>query len=318
MWAPTDRSRETLSEAYSKRCGFVEENIVRRAVHERAMNVHAFDSGDGIENLVRSEISALFPKRYGFHPLTLTDRQGRSAGDVDIAVTNDHWFPETKAGTTATARHVQFPIEGVYAAIEVKQTMSMKSLDDAMEKLVKCSRLARPIIGETRITENRTQPLHAQHPLTLLYTSVIATTLDAEVEIDELVARFVNINQTLERQHVVRALTILGHATIMWGARDTVAGESRPADGRSFDAVWHPTKILVQDGVGALYPFVVDLYAHCNACVLPAEDIPVIYGQYPGVKVALAPDLALEPRRTWHSYHVAGEDGDPIFLDRSS
>jgi hypothetical protein len=314
-WLPRSESRETLSEAYSKRCSFAEVDIVRRAFEERALNVDSFDAGEGIENLVRAKIASLFPKRYGFHPLTLTDRYGKSAGDVDIAVTNDHWFPEIKSGTTATARHVQFPIEGVYAVIEVKQTISLKTLDHAMEKLVTCSRLARPILGETRITENRTEALHAKYPLTLLHTSIVATAVDKNVEIDDLVRRFVRINQTMERQHVVRALTILGHATIMWAAEDNVLGGLRAADARSFDDVWYPAKTLAQSGEGALYPLIVDLYAHCNACVLPAEDIPAFYGQKtPHVKVALSPDLSHEPSRTWHSYHTPGEDGEPIFL----
>lgn len=315
-WIPREHASETLAEAYSKRCDAAEANIIRGALDERAMNVDAFDAGEGIENLVRAEIASLFPKRYGFHPLTVTDRRGRSAGDVDIAVTNDHWFPETKRGTTPSARHVQFPIEGVYAVIEVKQTLSMRTLDEAMEKLVKCSRLTRPILGETRITENRTETLHAKYPLTLLHTSVIATTLDKKVDIDDLVARFVSINQTIERQHVVRSLAVLGHAAIMWAARDESWGGFRPGDARSFDDVWYPAKITAQDGSGALYPLVVDLYSHCNACVLPAEDIPAFYGrQNPSFMVAVSSDLAHEPRRTWHSYHIPGEDGEPIFLD---
>jgi hypothetical protein len=280
------------------------------------MNLDNFDSGSGVEDIVRDGIQSLIPKRYGVHALTITDRLGRSGGDFDIVVTNDYWFPSVKAGATASSRKVYFPIEGVYAIIEVKQTLTFKTLDDAMRKLVTGSRLRRPILGETRLTENRTERLHANTPLTLLYSAIIATSLDSNLSFDDLALRFIRINQQLERQHVVRSLTVLGNATMGWGTHEQ-QGVTTVASGRSFDSKWHPAKHIAANGRGALYPLISELYAHCNASVLPSEDIPAIYGTINlGVAAALSEDLALQPNQLpWHSYHKPDQDGEPIFLD---
>ena len=50
---------------------------------------------------------------------------------------------------------VHYPIEGVYSAIEVKQSLGYSELDEGMEKLVKVSRLNRPTVPYGHITENQ-------------------------------------------------------------------------------------------------------------------------------------------------------------------
>ena len=77
------------------------------------------------------------------------------------------------------SRRYHFPIEGVYAAAEIKQTLGFEELDAAMKKLVTLSRLERPGNPYGHITEN--QHLTAfDRPgamLNPLHTSVFATGL---------------------------------------------------------------------------------------------------------------------------------------------
>ena len=143
-WQPRDSAAETLQSAFLKRCVAVERMIRLRAQAEREMNIDNFDSGIGVEDIFRDELAKILPSRYNVERGVLVDRDGKTGGDYDIIVFNDAWFPHVKAGASDLSRRNYYPIEGVYAVGEVKQTLDYESLDSAMRKLVLAHRLCRP------------------------------------------------------------------------------------------------------------------------------------------------------------------------------
>ena len=50
---------------------------------------------------------------------------------------------------------MHFPVAAVYGVVELKRTIGFEELDQAMEKLVKTSRLTRLEQGYGHITENQ-------------------------------------------------------------------------------------------------------------------------------------------------------------------
>ena len=62
----------------------------------------------------------------------IVDRAGRTGGDYDMIIFNDLWFPHVKAGATSSSRRAFYPIDGVYAVGEIKQTLDCSGLDKAL------------------------------------------------------------------------------------------------------------------------------------------------------------------------------------------
>jgi hypothetical protein len=56
-WLPRTDNIETLTDAFFKRCQSTEERIMLRVKHESKMNIDNFDSGAGIEDIIRDELS---------------------------------------------------------------------------------------------------------------------------------------------------------------------------------------------------------------------------------------------------------------------
>ena len=192
------------------------------------MNIDNFDSGQGVEDIIREGLTQLLPARYSLKAGVITDRGGKTGGDFDVVVFNEQWFQSVKAGATAQSRRVFLPIEGVYAVCEVKQTLDFRSLDQAMEKLVVCHRLRQPRTCANRIVENRESSSCVHGLSNPLYSAIIATDLREGIELKSLIDRFFDINRALKRLEVVRALCVLGRGAVTWGFRDQ-HGEGRPA-----------------------------------------------------------------------------------------
>lgn len=153
-WQPRKDTQENLKEIFYKRCIHVESAIKDRVNKEQELNIDNFDSGSGVEDIIREEFSKILPSRYFITKGVVNDRNGFSAGDQDLIIFKKTWFPFLKSGATSESRRFHFPIEGVYAIGEIKQTLTISNLDLALQKLVIGKRLERPKTGRTRITEN--------------------------------------------------------------------------------------------------------------------------------------------------------------------
>ena len=184
------------------------------------------------------------------------------------------------------------PIEGVYAVGEVKQTLTYKSLDEALEKLVVAHRLYRPPTSATRIVENR-ELNSCRHGLTNpLYSFIVATRLGDGLSFDDVVRRFVEINRGLRRLEVVRALCVLGVGTIHWVLLDDT-GSIRPAlfMGEDLQEVLQIGFKSAQEG-SAFYSLASNLLLHLFHSVLAPEDIAAKYGASSGsIKITHNEDL---------------------------
>ena len=154
-WQPRVTSDNTLRNSLMVTCQFAQARIVARSNAEIRFRVQNFDSGLGTEEIVREELARLLPNRYGVSPGLISDRQGQTAGDCDLIVRDPNWSPVIKPGATSESRRLHFPIEGVYAVTEIKQTLGRKELDAAMEKLVMVNRLERAENPYGHITENQ-------------------------------------------------------------------------------------------------------------------------------------------------------------------
>jgi hypothetical protein len=316
QWQPRSDAVENLRSAFVQRCRAAENVIALKAANERAMNVDNFDSGLGVEDIIRDEIRGILPRRYAVQPGVISDRTGKTAGDVDIAVFNDLWFPTVKAGATPSSRRVHMPIDGVYAVIEAKQTLDYASFDAGMRKLVSCHRLERPATFANRLVENRDSD-HCFHGLTNpLYSALIGTSLVPGLTLEALADRFYNTCRSLKRLEVVRSLCVLGHGTLTWGWWDEHF-DARPARFMR-DDLFHPVVPVLHKtppGPPALFSLMADLLLHLFHSVLRAEDLAHAYGPDKlDIKRPTMRNVRLEPDEEWLATLDVeyGEEGDRV------
>ena len=196
-------------------CQIAQKRIVAQMDAEIRFNVQNFDSGPGVEDIVREQLASLLPGRYALDAGVVNDRHGRTADDFDLLVCDPLWSPVIKPGATARSRRCHFPIEGLYAAAEIKQTLGPRELDEAMRKLVTVARLDRPENPYGHITENQHLLQYDLRNCLLnpLHTSVFATRLADGVEFATVAEHFGAINALLDRNHMVTMLCVLDAGT---------------------------------------------------------------------------------------------------------
>lgn len=295
-WRPREVAAETLSKAFYIRCRQMEDLILNSSRAEIELNIDNYDAGSGIEDIVRRSLTELLPSRYLVTAGCLNDCLGRTAGDSEIIVFNDTWFPVVKAGATPYSRRSHFPIEGVYASLEVKQSLTAASLDQAMEKLVTQSRLYRPLISQNHITENCVYGESNSHLMNSLFTGIVATRLAPNTTLDETILRFVRLNQQLKRTEVVRFLCVLGQFACFWSSVPD-HGPAIPATFKGSDLNHDllPTMVSADEGQCPFYYLVAELFAHCSLTVLSPESLSSAYGLGShNVKLAHSSDLRLK------------------------
>ena len=287
-WQPhaAGAQTETLRNALMITCQFVQARIVARVDAEIKFNLQNFDSGWGVEEIVREELASLLPNRYSVSVGHLDDREGRTAGECDLIVRDPNWSPVIKPGATSGSRKFHFPIEGVYAVTEIKQTLTPNQLDQAMRKLVMASRLERPRAAYGHITEN-------QHILALddgisminpLHTAVFAIKIPDGSTFDDVVERFGNINAMLNRRDMVKMLCVLGHGTAWYSVES----------GRPYNATYMQDRrepLIMQinrrEPENAFYRYFVELMGHLNRSVLGLYDVMNSYGDPPPYRETL-------------------------------
>lgn len=286
-WQPKKARTDDLKKTFFLKCKQVEVLTLARKEYEQQLAQYNFDSGPGVEDIVRDGIRELLPMRYQVTSGTLSDSAGYTAGDCDIVIFNDLWFPTLKRGATNESRRKIMPIEGVYAVLEVKQTLDSKTLDAAMEKLVTCHRLDRADSSFSRITENRERISCTHFRSNPLYSGVIATGLGKGLELETVVERFIRINQSLPRRDVIRSLCVLGAGTVLWSV-DEAERDGKPSQTRSFGPATfmkedlyldlYPSYSPVENDGSALYTLATNLLSHLYHSILAPEDLAAKYG----------------------------------------
>jgi hypothetical protein len=284
-------------------CHRVESEILGRIEYEKQFNEQNFDSGWTVEEIIRQELGRLLPRRYSVYAGSISDSKGFTAGDCDVIVFNDLWFPVIKSGPTPQSRKTYLPIEGVYSVLEVKQTLTLKALDDAMEKLVTCHRLFRPSSSIDRLVENDMKDGCTHFVSNPLFSGVVAAGLPDNVQMDDVATRFIRINQLLPRKDVVHTLCVLGRGTIVWGYRPWESSDlAQPSE-------LHPATFMREDRYSRLVPvygrteaddspfydLTLTLLRHLNSSVLAPENIAVHYGHNTKARTPATDDATLDP-----------------------
>jgi hypothetical protein len=262
-----------------ERCRYVESLMMLRAEAEIRGRATNFGSGPPVEAILREELANLLPRRYSVTAGTVSDRRGMTAGDCDVVIYNGEWFPTVKQRPTPDARYQIIPIEGVYATLEVKQTLTIPTLEDAMSKLVPCHRLFRPRSAIGRIAENRTFAKKTDRIGNTLFSGILAARRDPNVSYATLLNRFVELNRSLKRLEVVQCLCILGEACYLWGWRpDGRTPSVASFYGADLTQDLHIVEASPEHGETALGGFYSRLLGHLTQVVLAPTDLPVHYG----------------------------------------
>ena len=236
---------------------------------------------------MRQEFAKLLPQRYSVESGVVNCRNGKTAGDCDLIIRDRIWSPAIKLGATMRSRRYHFPIEGVYAVAEIKQTLRFKELDDAMKKLVMLSRLKRPENPYGHITENQHLKFldKSEYILNPLHTSIFAIGMNDNMEFKDLVRRFGAINAMLNRDEMINMLCVLDHGTAWYSV---VEGKPYSADymtDRQKDLI---LQINAAEPKNALYRCYVELLGHLTRSVLGLVGLGDAYGNPPPPREVLA------------------------------
>ncbi|OIP37849.1 MAG: hypothetical protein AUK47_12935 [Deltaproteobacteria bacterium CG2_30_63_29] len=92
-----------------------------------------FDSGPALEDFFRSTIRKLLPSRFAVEAGTIIDRKGNTCGDCDVIIYDATLSPLVRTPATAGSRKKYIPFEIVYCVIEVKQSLTLGTLDSVDE-----------------------------------------------------------------------------------------------------------------------------------------------------------------------------------------
>ncbi|GIM83860.1 DUF6602 domain-containing protein [Winogradskya consettensis] len=299
-WRPK-RSPENLHRALGGRYKYVEKLLLLRSAAEVDFRDSNFGSGLPIEAIFRDELSRLLPTRYTVTCGTVSDRNGLTAGDCDVVLTNQEWFPAVKARATPDARYQVAPIEAVYGVLEVKQTLDTDSLDSAMAKLVRCHRLFRPLTAYSRFTENRGLFEPTDWLGNPLFSAIVAVRKHHDATVEDLLDRFVRLNRTLQRLEMVQCLCILGEGCFFWGWNPPGAENPSVATFRQEDltADLHVVQATEQHGESALGGLMSRMLGHINQVVLSPADIAVHYGAGDSLKSRIPDLIPIHAQKEW-------------------
>lgn len=289
-WQPDDAKEATLRNSLMITCQLAQARILARAEAEIRFNLQNFDSGLATEEIVREELSRLLPNRYRVSPGVINDRKGQTAGDCDLIVRDATWSPAIKSGATDQSRRVHFPIEGVYAIAEIKRTLGLRELDDAMRKLVKISRLDRPENPYGHITENQHLTFLDRDSSLLnpLHSAVFATRIPEGSTFDDVVARFGKINEKLERKDMVKMLCVLDEGTAWYSIHSGSPYSANYMNDRDQTLIM---QVNLREPQNAFYRFFVEVLGHLDRSVLGLVGLGSDYGEPPPPReVRMYPD----------------------------
>ena len=280
-WQPRIDKIATLRNGLLLTCQAIQSRIVSEGEIERRFNIDNFDSGPGVEDLVRRELSQLLPSRYSVDAGVVNDQYGRTSGDHEILIRNRLWAPAIKVGATPDSRRFHYPVESIYSVIEIKQTVGFQELDLAMEKLVKLSRLNRPNNPYGHITENQHIKKFDDDGFSLnpLQTVVLGTRIQPGVSFRDLAMRFGRINAELGRHELVRELCVLEHGVAMYMVEDGFGGnvEADFMRDRNDELIM---AIYDQEPENAFFILFIHTLGHLTRSVLQIHDLHRQYGDF--------------------------------------
>lgn len=98
---------------------------------------HQGVKGEGNESVLRELLTKFIPKRYGVGTGIVIDRHGNPSRQCDIVIYDTFLYPSL---LSLTAVHL-FPVDIVYATIEIKTTLNSKTTQEALENVASVRRL---------------------------------------------------------------------------------------------------------------------------------------------------------------------------------
>ncbi len=280
-WQPRVDNISTLSNGLLLTCQAIQSRIVSEGGIERRFNIDNFDSGPGVEDLVRRELSQLLPSRYSVDAGVVNDKDGKTTGDYEVLIRNQLWAPAVKLGATPDSRRFHYPIESIYSGIEIKQTLGYAELDFAMEKLVKLSRLNRPANPYGHITENQHITNLDKDGFTLnpLQTVVLGTRIQQGISFRDLAMRFGTINAKLDRHEMVREMCVLDQGVAMYMVEDGFGGNVEADFMRDRNEELRMA-IYDQEPENAFFLLYIHTLGHLTRSVLQIHDLHRNYGTF--------------------------------------
>lgn len=93
--------------------------------------------GEGNENILRELLKKFIPQKYSIGTGVVIDRYGNQSRQCDIVIYDNFLYPSILSLATV---HL-FPVEIVYATIEVKTTLNTKSAKEALENIASVRKL---------------------------------------------------------------------------------------------------------------------------------------------------------------------------------
>lgn len=279
-WQPRSEGQANLSTGLMITCQAAQARIINEVENERKFNIDNYDSGLAVQDIVRQELSKLMPHRYSVDAGVVNDQKGKTAGDIDIVVRDQTWTNVIKLKATSQSRRSHFPFEAVYAAIEVKQTLDFRTLDEAMKKLVTLSRLYRPQNSYGHITENQHFPSLDKEGAILnpLHTTIFGIRIQDGIEFCDMARRFDQINACLQRDQMVTMLCILDQGTAWYSVESGSPYNATFMTDRQEPLV---LQINYREPENAFYRFFQHLSGHLGRSVLGLGGLTAEYGPPP-------------------------------------
>lgn len=294
-WHPRSDRQATLSAGLMLTCQASQARITSEAENEKRFNIDNYDSGPGVEDVVRQELSKLLPCRYCIDAGVVNDQKGRTAGDFEIVVRDQTWTSVVKLKATSHSRRSHFPFEAIYAAVEIKQTLGFRQLDAAMKKLVTLARLSRSRNPYGHITENQhLRSLDRRDAiLNPLHTTVFGTRIQDGIEFQHVARRFDQINAHLRRDHMVTMLCILDQGTAWYSVKS-----GNPYNATFMTDRRDPLRLQInhKEPENAFYRFFQHLSGHLSRSVLGLGELSAKYGPPPPERSTFFNESALYNR----------------------
>jgi len=129
---------------------------------------HSGIKGEGNETAIRNLIEKFIPKKYGVSSGVIIDKKGNQSRQCDIVIYDNYNYPELLSMSTSKL----FPIDLVYAVIEIKTSLDIGKSKIAIENIN--SVLSLDYIKESYRT-TPTEPVGKIGPETILFTDQMTT-----------------------------------------------------------------------------------------------------------------------------------------------